>query len=222
MTFSIQKASVHKNPFIGLYLRTNDRHTLVAKSAPAKIHAQAKDALKTETVELFINQSPLLGLFCVLNNHGAILAAGAEKEEKALLKKHGYNVYTLKCSLTPGNVMLANNHVGLASPELPQPELKPIADCLGIQMHQQPISGMHTLGAMNVLTDLGLFAYNEITDVEFKQLEKLFNVHGTNGTTNNGVPFNSFGVVANRHGALIGEMTSGFEVQRVYEALCGE
>ena len=222
MTFSIQKASFHKNPFIGLYLKTNDRHTLICKNAPAKLKSQSADVLRTEPLELYINQSPLLGLFCAMNNRGIILAAGSEREEKNFLKKNGYEVYVMKSSLTPGNVLLVNNHAGLASPQLPPAELKPIAECLGITMHQQPISGMHTLGATNVLTDLGLFAYNEITDVEFKHLEKLFGVHGANGTTNNGVPFNAFGVVANRHGALVGDMTSGFETQRVYEALNGE
>ncbi len=222
MTYSIQKAHFYKNPFIGLYMRTNDRHTFLAKNAPEKLHAQVKSALKTEAVELFVNQSPLVGLFCILNNHGAVFAAGSEAQEKTIVKKLGYNVYTLKSSYAPGNVFLFNNHVGLATPEVPAAELKAISDCFGIEMHQQHLSGMHTLGATNVVTDKGLFAYNDVTDVEFKHMEKLFGVRGTNGTTNGGVPFNAFGTVANNHGALVGELTSGFETQRVYEALSGE
>ncbi len=138
------------------------------------------------------------------------------------MKKAGYNVYALKSSLAPGNVLLVNNKVGLASTEVPPAELKAIGECLDITVHQHALSGMHTLGAMNVLTDKGLFAYNDVTDVEFKFMEKLFDVRGTNGTTNNGVPFNAFGVVANSKGALVGDLTSGFETQRVYEALNGE
>ncbi len=222
MTFQIQKANFYKNPFIGLYLRTNDRHTLMARNAPAKLKTQAESALRTAPIELYINQSPLVGLFCVLNNHGVVFAAGSEAEEKAVLKKHGYNIYTLKSSLAPGNVLLCNNRVGLISTELPPAELKPIAECLGIELHQQHLSGMHTIGATNVLTDKGLFAYNDVTDVEFKHMEKLFHVRGTNGTSNNGVPFNGFGVVANTGGALVGDLTSGFEIQRIYEALNGE
>ncbi|MBI2445256.1 translation initiation factor IF-6 [Candidatus Micrarchaeota archaeon] len=222
MTYSILKTNFYKNPFIGLYLRTNDRHTFMAKNAPARIRAQAQDALKTELVEFYVNQSPLIGLFCVMNNHGAILAANSEREEKNLLKKHGYDVHVLKTSLTPGNVLLFNNKIGLASPQLPPAELKPIGETLGIPMHQLHLSGMHTIGATNVVTDKGIFAYNDVTEVEFKQMEKLFGIHGTNGTSNNGVPFNSFGVVANNHGALAGDLTSGFEMQRIYEALSGE
>lgn len=222
MTYSIQKTNFYKNPFIGLYLRTNDKHTFMAKNAPAKLRTQARETLRTEPVELYVNQSPLVGLFCVVNARGAVLAANAEKEERNALKKLGYDVYVMKSSLAPGNVLLCNNAVGMASPQLPSAELKGIAETLGIQMHALHLSGMHTIGATNVVTDKGIFAYNDVTDVEFKQMEKLFNLHGTNGTTNTGVPFNSFGVVANNHGALLGDLTSGFELQRVYEALSGE
>jgi translation initiation factor 6 (eIF-6) len=37
-----------------------------------------------------------------------------------------------------------------------------------------------------------------------------------------GVPFVGMGVVANSKGALVGHATSGFEVQRIYEALFGD
>lgn len=222
MTFSILKTNFYKNPFIGLYMRTNGRHTFLARNAPAKLRTQAQEALRTETVDFYVNQSPLVGLFCVMNDRGAILAAGAEREERNILKKHGYDVHVLKSSVAPGNVLLFNNHVGLATPQLPAAELKSVGETLGIPMHQLPLSGMHTIGATNVVTDKGIFAYNDVTDVEFKQMEKLFNLHGTNGTSNSGVPFNSFGVVANTHGALVGDLTSGFETQRIYEALSGE
>jgi len=222
MTYSIQKTNFYKNPFIGLYLRTNGRHTFMAKNAPAKLRSQAQETLKTEPVEIYVNQSPLVGLFCVANDRGAVLTANAEREEKNTLKKLGYDVHVLKSSLAPGNVLLCNNHVGLASPQLPAAELKTVGETLGIPMHSLHLSGMHTIGAVNVVTDTGIFAYNDVTDVEFKHMEKLFNLHGTNGTTNNGVPFNSFGVVANNHGALVGDLTSGFEIQRIYESLSGE
>lgn len=222
MTFQIQKTNFYKNPFIGLYLRTNDRHTLLPPNAPEKLRHQAHETLGTQAIELFINQSPLIGLFCVLNNHGAILAAGADPHEKSVLKKHGYNVYTLKSSYAPGNVLLFNNRVGMSTSQIPDAELKAIGECLGIEMFAETLSGMHTLGATNVVTDTGLFAYNDVTDVEFKHMQKRFGVGGVNGTTNGGVPFNAFGVTANARGALVGDLTSGFEIQRVFEALSGE
>ncbi len=223
MTYRIAKAGYYKNPFIGLYIRTNDRHTLMAKNAPEKIHSAVKNALGTETVELFINQSPLVGLFCVLNSNGCILAADAEKAEKSAIKKLGYNVHALKSSLTPGNSILVNDKSCLASPQLPRLEAKEVADCLGVEVFQHKLSGISTIGATNVATNNGLLAYNDVTDVEFKHMLKIMQVPGgSNGTTNNGVVYNSFGLVANSRGALVGELTTGFETQRVYEALSGE
>lgn len=219
--FSIAKAHYYKNPFIGLFMRTNDRHTLLPRRAPAPILASV-ETLSTEPVELFINQSPLLGLFCVMNSAGCLLYADAEETEKKVLRKLGYNVYTFKNSLAPGNVVLANDKAVFCSGEVPIRELKSIGDALGVEAFQSPLSGMHTPGSLNVVTNAGLFAYNEITEVDFQLFQMRFGVLGQNGTCNTGTIYNSLGVVANRHGALVGETTTGFEIQRIYEGLGGE
>ncbi|MBI4360862.1 translation initiation factor IF-6 [Candidatus Micrarchaeota archaeon] len=221
MTFRITKTHYHKNPFIGLFLKANDQHVLVPKSAPAKIRELAEETLGVKAIDLFIKQSPLIGLFCVLNQTGCVLAADAENEEKKLLKNAGYRIHTLKSGLAPGNVLLANNHACFASPKIPKKEAASIADVLGVEVIQQPLSGMVTLGAINVVTDQGLFAYNEVTEVEFRQMEKTFHVRGLNGTANSGTPFNALGVVANKAGALVGDLTTGVETQRIFEALSG-
>ncbi|MEW5955684.1 MAG: translation initiation factor 6, partial [Candidatus Micrarchaeota archaeon] len=81
------------------------------------------------------------------------------------------------------------------------------------------IAGFGMVGSLNVVTNKGLFACNEASDEELKELEKIFGVPAGKGTANLGSPCNGLCMAANSHGAAVGELTTGFEVQRIYEAL---
>ena len=121
---------------------------------------------------------------------------------------------------SPGNNILCNNKACLVNPEIPATEAKKIGDCLGVEVFRQKI-GIRTSGSANVVTDKGLLAFNETSEVEMKYLEKIFGIKGIVTTTNFGNPFNGFAVVANAKGALVGETSTGVEVQRIFEALSG-
>ena len=218
----ILKTSYFKNPFIGLFFKTNNSVTIVPKQAPLKTIQGIKDTLNTEVAEMFVNQSPLLGLMTCLNDNGCILASQAEAHEVKTLKKHGLNVYVMKENYAPGNTLLANKKAALVSTLFSRKEAQNVADCLGVEMQQASVGSIKTIGSINVVTNKGLFAYNDITEVELKKLEKIFCVHGEVGTNNTGTPFNGLGVVANDHGAVVGELTTGFETQRIYQALSGD
>ncbi|MGB9577033.1 MAG: translation initiation factor IF-6 [Candidatus Micrarchaeia archaeon] len=216
--FSIVRASVYKNPFIGLYFKASDGLLLAARNAPAKTVELAEEVLRVRSVRLFVRQSPLVGVFAAMNSTGVVLSDSAEAEERALLKKEGLNVCTLK-AFAPGNNVLCNDKAALLNPAIHPSDARRIGDCLGVEVFQQPITSRGVVGSLNVVTNKGLLAFNEVTDVEFKRLIQIFGVHGARGTSNMGSVCNAFGVVANTNGALVGQLTSGFEVQRVYEAL---
>lgn len=217
MDLKIEKTSFFNNPFIGMFAKTNNSITLLPKHAPEKLSHQAANALGTKAVRLFVDQSALLGIFTALNDTGCIIQDFAETHDKFSLKKEGLNVYALR-NFSPGNNILCNNKACLINPEIPLPEAKKIGDCLGVEMFRQKAS-TKSIGTANVVTDRGLLAYNETSDIELKYLEKIFQARGIVGTTNLGQTYNGFSVVANNRGALIGSLTTGIEVQRVYEAL---
>ncbi len=221
MTFDIQKTSYHKNPFIGLFMRANERHAILPPTAPEKIKEQARAALGVELIETFLEQSTLCGLFCQFNSHGAILAAETREDEAMVLEKAGYAVHVMTSGLAPGNVLLCNDAACIASPKVSQKEAEAIGEALKVPVTRQVFSGMPTIGATSLVTNTGLFAYNEVTEVEFKHMQKILGVLGINGTANGGTPFNALSVVANTRGALLGDLTTGVETQRIFEALNG-
>ncbi len=222
MSFKIVKSSIQRNPFIGLFLKTNDSLSLAPKRLPQKNAAQLESVLGTRVVELFVNQSPLLGVMLALNNNGVVLPSFADEEEKRLLRKEGLNACVLSSPFAPGNLILANDKGVLASPLLSKKEVAEISDCLGAEVFQQALAGVNTVGSSSVATNKGVLAFNQASEVELKFLKKVFRTHALNGSCNMGVEFNALGVVANSRGALAGELTTGFEVQRIYEALSGE
>ncbi len=213
----IEKTSFFNNPFIGMFVKTNNSITLLPTNAPEKLTHQAASALGTKAVRLFIDQSALLGIFTALNDNGCVIQDFGETQDKSALKKEGLNVHILK-NYSPGNNILCNNKACLINPEIPPAEAKKIGDCLGVEMFRQKAS-TRTIGTANVVTGRGLLAYNETSDIELKYLEKIFQVRGIVGTTNLGQTYNGFSVVANDRGVLLGSLTTGIELQRVYEAL---
>jgi len=219
LELKIAKTSVYKNPFIGLFMKTNNEVTLAPHGIPKKNAEQAREVLGTRVVHVLIDQSPLVGLLAAMNSSGAVLPCFAEKHAVALLKKEGLNPLVFKGSLTPGNLIACNDRAALVSPLVPRDEAKRVADALGVEVFQQALAGSAVVGAVCVATNNGVLAFNEASEIELKFLAKIFGCKAVGGTSNFGSVCNSLGVVANSRGALVGEATTGFEIQRVFEAL---
>ncbi|MBI5224235.1 translation initiation factor IF-6 [Candidatus Micrarchaeota archaeon] len=217
----IKKLSFYKNPFIGLFIKSSEKLTLIPKNIHEKNIPQIEDALQAKVIPMFICQSPTLGIFCALNSNGIVVSALAEKHELKPLKDEGLNICYLDERFSPGNNILTNDNAALVNPSIPKVEIKRIADCLGVEVSNHPIANLQTVGSTNIATNSGLLANNDISDVELKMLERIFKVRGLKGTVNLGSLANSYGVVANTKGAIVGEATSGSEMQRIYESLFG-
>jgi translation initiation factor 6 len=219
----IRKTAIERNPFLGLFLRASDSVLLAPPNLPQKVREAAEATLRVNTTRLLVHQSNLLGVYCCLNSNGVLLPEFAEDAEVRLLKGLGLNVVRLDSRWgAVGNNVLANDRAALVNPDLPADQAQQVADALGVEVEQAPVSGLKTVGAVNVVTNKGLLAYNHTTEVELKRLESLFKVKGSVGSANMGVPFVGICAVANSRGALLGELSSGFEVQRAYQALSGE
>jgi translation initiation factor 6 len=220
ISVKLHKASFYNNPFVGLYLRASDRLVLSPPTISAKLLEQVEDALAVPVLKLFVNSSPLLGVFCAMNSNGVVLPSFADERECKELRKAGLNVCTIE-RLSPGNNIAANDHAGVVGEKMPRAELGKLSDCLGVEVHH-PRFGEFPLAPTTVVTNKGLLAYNELTELELKKLEHIFGVKGVNTTSNMGVYFNSLSVVANSNGAIVGGLTSGVETQKIYEALGGD
>ncbi len=214
----LEKISMYKNPFVGLYASASDKYALVA--SPHKFSSSLKKILKSEIINLDINYSLLTGLFSVLNSNGCILPFFAGKEEK-IVRSLGLNTFKLSHHPAVSNNILANDTAAIVNPDLTKGEVKGIEDALGVEVVKRKIGDYKTVGATSVVTNRGLFLFNNSSDEELRELEEIFSVKGLRGTSNMGSFFNGLSIIANSKGVAVGSLTSGVEAQRIYEALLG-
>jgi translation initiation factor 6 len=81
------------------------------------------------------------------------------------------------------------------------------------------IGGFRTVGANNILTNVGLVINNRATDLEQKEWEKLTGFGTIRTTANTGALAVGLAVVANSKGVVAGEETTGFELNRIVQGL---
>lgn len=214
------KAAMEGNSFLGIFAKTNDKVTVLPSNAPEKLKRVYSEVLKTRLITTSISNSSLIGVFCAMNSNGMVLPSTAYESEVKLLKKESINAVIVEDKRTAlGNNLLVNDHGCLANPSLSKESLKRIEDCLGVEVVAGTIGGSRIVGSAAVVTNRGIFTRTNVSEEEFSFLENFFKVKGSFGTANMGVPFVGLCIVANSNGFVAGEMTSGFEIQRIDEAL---
>ena len=216
----ILKKNFFGNPFIGLYFATSDSTLIIPPQATKKQIDSYSEILDTNPIKTTIAKSNLNGLFIALNSNGIVVPKLATKKELNELKKSGLNICVLDTPHSAiGNNILTNDKAAIINPEITETQAKQIEDCLGVEVIQREIAGLKTVGSICITTNKGLLAYNNINENELKELEKIFKVKGGIGTANMGVSFIGICLTANSNGFIIGELTSGYEMQRIDEAL---
>ncbi len=213
----LSKSAYSNNSFIGLFAKANNSVALAPHQAHTKFISSLKDNLSVPVKTLSISQSNLIGLSTVMNSNGIVVQYPMDKEERKILDSIGLPICKID-GISPAMNILANDFGCWISPRVNESTAKRIGECLNVKVHNQPFS-IPALASCTVVTNSGFLTTSELTETEIKHLEKIFNVKGGSGTCNLGVPFNSLGVIANSNGALVGQDTSGFEVQRIYQAL---
>jgi len=207
------------NPFLGIFAKTNDSITLLPKNSSEKFKKICSEVLNTRVVTASVSNSNLIGLFSAMNSNGIVLPASVYEYELKELKEAGLNAAVVgDKSSAFGNNILANDSACLVNPAMGRKSLKSIADCLGVEVVKGTVGGYKTVGVSAVVTNRGMLAKTSVTDEELVSLESIFKVKGAVGTANMGVPFVGLCMLANKHGFVAGELTSGYELNRIDEA----
>lgn len=216
----MRKTSYFGNPWIGMFLKTNDSISLLPIDSMKKLDDAVSETLKTEIVKVGMGDSNLLGVYLAMNSNGVVLPNVAREPEIEALKKAGLNVYVSKDKHNAnGNNIAVNDKGGIFNPNIEALEAKAIGDALGVDMAPASIAGFTTVGSACIATNTGFLAHFKASPDEMKRLEEVFRVPGGRGTVNTGTGFVGYGAAVNKQGYLVGEDTTAFEVGRLEEAL---
>ncbi len=222
----INKLSVKGSPHIGIYIFANDEIALVPPGLGKSEIEVLMDTLKVEVMETKIADTELIGVMIVGNNKGLILPRNVLDEEverlKPFLTQHDINLYISRSKHTAlGNIVLTNNRAAIIGTILEKQEVNKIAETLDVEVEVRDIMYLNIPGSLAVVTDKGGAIHPDVTDEEIMHIEEILGVGIERATVNAGIPFIKSGLIANTHGILVGEKTTGPEILRIRRGLGG-
>jgi translation initiation factor 6 len=216
----MRKTAYFGNPWIGMFIKTNDDYTMLPVDSMKKLEDAVQDALKTEIIKTAIADSNLLGVYLTMNSNGIVVPSITGRKELEAIKKSGLNVYVSKERHNAnGNNIAVNDKGGIVNPHLGKGEVKKMEDVLGVELVPMSVAGFTTVGSACVATNEGFICHFRASAEDIEQMGSALKVPGIKGTVNTGTGFVSYGVVVNSKGYIAGENTTAFELGRVEEAL---
>jgi translation initiation factor 6 len=210
----IYRYDVYRSPNIGIFLKTNDKFLFIPKGFAESKAEKLQSFLNVECVHASIGQTRLLGPLCVMNNKGILVPRITEDYEIQELKKAtDMNVERVQVKTTAlGNLIVANDNAGFASPVIPRESLKQMEDVLGVPIEHLRIDTYHQVGALVVSTNIGAVVHPKTSEREIEHIGKKLKIDVEAATINGGVPFVASGIVANSKSVVVGSLTTGPEL----------
>ncbi len=222
---TLNKLSIHGNVNIGIYIFANDVFAIVPKGVDKKVMDVVAETLNVDVIDARVSDLSIIGVMIAGNNNGLILPRIIKESEiydlKRALAKYDINIAVVESKYTAiGNLVLANDNAAIVYPGFEEDVLDTIKETLGVEtIVKKYIAGIPVVGSVGVVTNKGGILHPGTSDSELDELEKIFKVPLMTGTVNFGVVFLRSGLVANTHGVLVGENTTGPEIVRIQEAL---
>lgn len=217
----IAKMSLYGNDFIGAFSVSNDNVTIVGGSPGGSGETIIKENLKTRIFETLINGSDLIGIYAVLNSKCLILPEMAYKSEvdriRQMLPELEVRVFETNLNALRNNI-LTNDRLAIVNPRFTSEEVNEIEEMLGVEAVKMSIGGYETVGANNILTNKGMVINNRVSEDEEALLRDLFE-NVSQSTANMGSLSIGLCTIANSHGVVGGNTTTGFELNNMAAGL---
>ncbi|PSP71870.1 translation initiation factor IF-6 [Halobacteriales archaeon QS_3_64_16] len=207
--------------YVGVFARATDEYLLVGTNVDEELLEALCEELSVPAIETTIGGSGTIGALLAGNSNGLIASGrltGAEHE--ALEDATSLPVTPLPGTINAaGNVVLANDEGALVHPDVPEEAIVAVAEGLDVPAESASIADIGTVGTAAVATNRGVLCHPKTSDADLDFLEELFGVPADIGTINYGAPLVGSGLVANEHGYVTGEDTTGPELGRIEDAL---
>jgi translation initiation factor 6 len=207
--------------YVGVFARATDTFLLVRPSAEDDTIEALAEELSVPAIETTIGGSGTVGALVVGNENGLVTSGRLTDAERERLEADA------SVPITPlpgtinaaGNVVLVNDYGALVHPELPAEAIEAIETGLDVPVESDSLAGVDTVGTAAVATDRGVLCHPKTSDADLDSVEETLGVPADIGTINYGAPLVGSGLLANEHGYVAGEDTTGPELGRIEDAL---
>lgn len=216
---SIKTISLHGSPYVGIFCSVTDEIALIPSFLNSKDVKRIEDTLNVEAIPTTIANSHLIGVLSRGLKKKFAVAYTIDKSEKDHLEKIGLNIHPVRGITAVGNLLCMQANAGIASPLIHPLELANLEKFFNVKLHAKNVAGSELAGSSILATDKGFLAHPKTEPHEMEWLESVFRVPGMTTTANYGDPFIANSILANAHGSIVGERTSGPELSRIDEGL---
>lgn len=209
---TIAKADYQGNVNIGFYGIVTDAYSLFA---PDFKHNEGFD----EPQEIRLGGTALIGLFGAGNSTGLVVPDLIEPHEEEQLDDADIDYTVIESRYTAfGNLVLCNDTGCVISPNLEQ-HADEIADALDVPVETGTVAHLDITGSCGIATNEGVLLHRGASEDELQHIGDVLGVEGDIGSVNFGTPYVHSGVLATSDMVLVGNDSTGPEIQRVQDAL---
>ncbi len=214
---SILISGFHGDSNIGLYGFATEQFVLLGH-IPEDLVAKIKNCLDVKPIISTVAGTNLAGIFCAGNSNGIVVPEIAYKHEIKNIEMHT-QVLVLKGKYTAlGNLILVNDNGCIISEKLKKHK-DDLEDFFKVKVEISKIAGLDLVGSLAVANNNGCVCHKEIKSKEKEIAESVLKVKADRATVNFGSSFVKSGVITNSGGFVIGNQTSGPEIERIAEIL---
>ena len=215
------RAAFSGSAYVGVFARATDDCLLVRPDIEDDPFAALTDELGVSAVKTTIAGSGTVGALAAGNSNGLVTSSRLTDVERDRLDEAlDVPVAELPGRINAaGNVVLANDHGAYLHPDLPDEAVAVVEKHLDVSVDRGVLADVQTVGTAAVATNQGVLCHPKTTDEELDHVAELLGVPTDIGTINYGAPVVGSGLLANSHGYVAGDETTGPELGRIEDAL---
>lgn len=215
------RANVFGSNYVGVFIAATNAFAFTRPDLDDQLIDSLGAELAGTVVETTIGGAATTGALLTGNDHGVLTSNRiTDRERERIESATDLTVTELPGRINAaGNVVLATGTGAYVHPDLPDRAITAIETGLDVRVDRGDIAGIKTVGTAAVATNNGVLCHPKTTDGELDVLEAVLDVPADIGTINYGGPLVGAGLVANTHGYVTGQDTTGPELGRIEDAL---
>ncbi|WP_458208450.1 translation initiation factor IF-6 [Haladaptatus sp. NG-SE-30] len=215
------RTAFNGSSYVGVFARVTDENLLIRPDLDDELVESLGNELGVEVVETTLGGSSTVGALIAGNENGLLVSSRVTDHEREQIEA----VVDVPITELPGrinaagNVVLVNDTGAYVHPDLSHEAVQAVSDGLGVPVERGEIAGVRTVATAAVTTNTGVLCHPKATDDELDRIEDVLGVPADIGTINYGGPLVGSGLLANAHGYVVGQDTTGPELGRIEDAL---
>lgn len=205
--------------YLGLFGITNDSLCFLPNNVDDNSKKIIEKTLDVKVVTTNLYESSLLAVFAKMNNKKAFLPQYILPKEIETIEKE-IKIKLIDTQGALGNLIELNDEKAIVSESFEKNQINEIKK-EGIETLITNIANTNAIGSAILLTNKNFIINPNSKPQEIKKIQDFLQMKGGSSTANTGDAFIRNSVLANKKGFVVGQETTGHEINRIDEALEG-